>query len=304
MLLLVFAGCKRTLKDAEFFGPEVISAPDDFVVTGFAANVDSIDFAGDTLYFTAAFNHYVSWTLTLTGQESDAEKKIQGASQLLDAANTSWKGESDNLFIFKKNEKIIARLTFFGTTYSVPDTIVVKKEKNYPGILITDFEGNGMVPSWTTFWTAGKLISKGEENTLHPPQGNFYFHMRGDDFNGGTGVGGMNHSPLGGGYGLSGSPTQIYLNMYLYGIPNTRIDFRIFESDGDAYTAEQLITWSGWRLISIPYSDFQLTSTSQTNGQNPELANEMMFLLKSSPAGNVVEADLDYIIFTNTPFEP
>ncbi|MFN3402468.1 MAG: hypothetical protein ACK40G_00145 [Cytophagaceae bacterium] len=304
LCIILISGC-RTLKDEEYIGPEVIAAPENFSVTGdqFQASSEQVDFTSAPVYFKSHFSHRVSWNLLITGLESQAVKMFKGTSEHLDSINTLWPGNSDNIYLFRKNEKVLAQLTFYGSNSILTDTFEIVKTKLYEGLLISDFEGGGIVPVWSTFWTAGKMISRGVQSELHTPQGSSYFHMKGNDYNGGTGVGGMTHTQLP--YGLSGKPDNLYLNLYINGLPNTRLDIRIFENDGDAYTYEQFITWTGWKLVSLLYTAFQLTSSAQTNGQNSENISGMSMLLKSSPAGNVVEANVDYIIFTNDgPFEP
>lgn len=303
--LLLISACKRTIKDKDSIGPDIISVPEGFMVVNnnFSIGVDSVDLATSDPYFAAVFSDKVSWNVEIKGLSSGAIKKIRNISSGLSALNSFWTGDSDNLFLFKKNETAVARLSFFGTSFYLTDTFVVKEPNTYPGILVSDFEGNGLILGWSTFWTTGKFLEEGVENTISTPEGDYYFHLKGNDFDATVGVGGMLHTSVS--YGLTGDPSSVYMNVYINGTPNTRLDLRVIESDGDEYTTVQTISWTGWKLVSVPYDEFNLTSASQVDGQNPDRCVETKFLIKSSPAGSIVEANLDYIIFTNNkPFEP
>jgi hypothetical protein len=299
LVSVLLISCKRSESDSEYVGPELIAAPEGFSVAGnaFSASGDSAEFPSP-FYFNSKFSHRVSWTLTLTGMSSKAVKQLSATSDSLGSVFSSWGGDTDNNWMFRPKEAVVAVLTFYNSSLVLRDTVGIKTPISYDGILISDFEGNGAVPGWTTFWTAGKFLEKGESDFMQVPQGYYFYHLKGNDFDATTGVGGMDHTALPSGFGITSSPEDTYFNVYVQGTSTTRLDFRFYENDGDEYTAIVPITWTGWKLVSLPYTAFALSSTTQTDGQNPDRCHRLRVLLKSSPAGEEVEANIDFMMIT------
>ena len=293
---LLFLSCKR---DTNTIGPSICAVSDDFkVITSLSVNSTSPDFSLASLLFTADFSEVAPWKIRIKGTVSGAVKILQGNGKSI---SVNWDGGTDTVYFFR-NElcetylEIPCRDPFAGPSFTI------QGEKNYSGILVSDFEGNGLVTSWTAT-SQVTLASSGIDSAVYPPQGKKYFSMKGTDDNNDFGVGLMLHNSVS--FGLPANPTNVYLNAYIYGIPNTRVDFRVLELDGDQYSSVQFVTWKGWKLVSIKYADFELSSGTGVNGKNPDLCSRTRFLLKSSPSGNYVESYIDYIVFTiGTPFTP
>ena len=173
-----------------------------------------------------------------------------------------------------------------------------------------------------------------------PPQGLKSILIYGNDFNGDYFVGGMNKQRLDIDVLSNYSPNDIYINMYIYGYstPNslgintkaTKLNIGISENDlfsnddktksgqdswvfdgkvEDTFEKQVSVDWVGWKLITIRYSEL-LRSSSKDNGGSgngifePGKAYSVNCNLISSPNGNIVGANVDYIIITyGQPFD-
>src|SRR5690554_631817 len=118
--MLINAGCKRTLKNEEFFGPEYMPAPEGFYVESDALNASTVNvnFGVSEVIFSSSLSHVVTWTITITGAQSGAVKQITSLSDNINADNATWKGGSSNIYFFKKGEVATAVLSFLGTDLS------------------------------------------------------------------------------------------------------------------------------------------------------------------------------------------
>jgi hypothetical protein len=79
----------------------------------------------------------------------------------------------------------------------------------------------------------------------------------------------------------------------------------------DQYDVEIKVDWTGWKLISIKYSDLATLvngapSTPNGNQQhNPDKIKQINMLHLANPSSGFAKAKLDYIIFTeNGPLNP
>lgn len=288
--------CKR---DTNIIGPSICQVSDDFkIINSVSTNNSNPDFSLTPITFSASFNELAPWKIKIKGTVSGAVKILEGKGKTI---SVDWDGSTDTVFFFR-NEVCTTSLEIPCREPFQGPSVTIQGEKNYSGILVSDFEGNGLVTTWSTS-SQGTLQSYGIDSSVFPPQGEKYYSMKGTDDDNDYGVGMMMHNNAT--FGLPTDPSTVYLNAYVKGIPNSRVDFRVLELDGDQYSSVQYITWEGWQLVSIKYSDFTLTSGTGVNGKNPDLCARTRFLLKSSPSGNYVESYIDYIVFsTGSPFHP
>ncbi len=263
---LVLWGCRNPkLKDKDFIGPAFIAATTNFRVLG-----DSISFStqkpdfskvNNTLGISASLNEPVSWTLTIEGLLSGAEKKISQTSNKVDY---SWKGGSSNIYFFRNGEKAVATLSFLGTDYVVRDTFTIATTLRYNGmidglnyIFIDDLESstatldekaagiNLGATAFTTFYgspTDGVCKNCSDRKyAINPLQGQYSYLISGIDRDGNTYVGsfdqGITTDELN---GIAGRITttnndEVYINMYIHGYaktnPNTMISIIAWEVD-------------------------------------------------------------------------
>ena len=105
IILMAMFACKRD--KADFIGPAYIAAPEGFGVTGFTAP-SSVDFTSASVSFNATFTSSVSWTLTITGQKSNAVHVMRGISNGF--TNLVWTGKMDGVAFFKTGETKIELL--------------------------------------------------------------------------------------------------------------------------------------------------------------------------------------------------
>lgn len=173
-------------------------------------------------------------------------------------------------------------------------------------------------------------------------QGNFSMLMTGRDVNSNTYISGSDQREL-----MKGllpknppsnanstvitetDPSKVFFNMYIYGSgkPNTTVQIKTHEVDNmeninlntyafdpvkdDGYLGDFPVTWTGWRLISVPYSAFKRANDPLNGGggngkHEPHKIAGLSLLVSSLPKeGSHVEAFIDFITITQGgPFEP
>lgn len=294
--------------------------------------------AKDTVFFFAKMSEEVSWSIAIKGNSSGALKTLVGTSNSIDFPY--WTGESDNIYFFRKGESVTATLSFVGSDVSKEYSFIVQETKSYPDmILIGDFEkgadGRGLVigtaddpDGWFQYFDVegdDEEISYGlgpNEIVVKQPskqsipveavQGEHYFQLRGDDNPTKAGsffIGGMGHTPVSYGIGSDVLLEDIFMNLYLNSNGNTTTKFVIELGgiNGDLFTKEMLIDWTGWRQISIRLSDF-VQSQVGDNGIGkllPEQLKSLKFAIHSAgTSGNVAEVNIDFVTLTfGSPFK-
>ena len=98
--------------------------------------------------------------------------------------------------------------------------------------------------------------------------------------------------------------------------PNSRILFRFDEDENvdgtfditseDSFGYELIIDWSGWKHISVKYSDI-LSANNASGGalHNPDKLNRVSVLHLADPNSGYAHSAIDYLIFTeNEPLRP
>jgi hypothetical protein len=78
----------------------------------------------------------------------------------------------------------------------------------------------------------------------------------------------------------------------------------------DQYDLEVRVNWTGWKLVSVRYSDLP----SLVNGQpatpkgnarhNPDKLGKISMLHLADPSAGFASSKIDYLIFTDRPLEP
>lgn len=324
MLCCLFAlSCK---KQTTFDGPSVEEIFSDFNVREpFDVSRDSVAFAaGENVNFTAKFNKIVSWKIVISGPSSRAKKIITGQSKVIDVTNSVWNG-STTIFPIFKNEMCNAQLTFDGETDTFNVPVKIRSVKANAGLVVADFE-NGLNSAWNRFAQSGANMDFAVKTDTFSPQGARHLKMSGTvnwdyligliDFPA-RAYGGTNSFPL------STNPNDVYFNCLIYGVGNTNESLVLFQfkedenADGvinansdDQYDYQITVNWTGWRLVTVKYSDLVSLSNGQPttprgNSQhNPDKLGKISMLHLANPANGFASCKIDYLIFTNSPLQP
>ncbi len=252
---LILYSCKRTA--VENLGPEYYSAPADFVVSNYNVT-NNIDFVASACSISAAFNHKVSYTITIKGQTSGAEKTYVSIGDKIDvdALGGIWNGGHDGASFFRKDENVSVTLSFLGTDFTDTKIVKIFKARNFitgANILAVGGLNNGYEVASENGYPTQFSIGSGHanctdnsvlpldakrENTYPLLEGKYYYRVLGKSLDaGGYFVGGIQHrTPSGQGYILPAAwtdPTQIYYNIYVYGTGDgvTTLLMEFHESD-------------------------------------------------------------------------
>jgi hypothetical protein len=340
---LFFSDCKRTSKDLEILGPEYKPAPPGFaILTGLGISNSYPNFNPGTVYFTAGFSHEVTWTLTITGKVSGAKKVFTGLSSSLDASNTLWDGGASTDYFFRNLEEVDAVLTILGSDLSSSLTVELVDVKPYNGYyggvkytLIENFENS---PTTRYYNIASPYRDQGDDpvvngySTTIKVQGNRSWRFQGKDKNSNSWVAGVTTDSLNidSAFRTSTvSPEDFYINLYVYGTgkPNSSIQVKAYEIDNwssytykyvkydqtinDGWVYDIMIDWTGWKLISIRYSNFKRAADPVYGGngngiRQPQNITGFGLGLNSVPNfGMDVEAYVDFMVVTEGgPFKP
>ena len=330
-LLLVLA-CKR--KDVEFIGPAYISAPEGFAVTSFTATPPSVNFTSGTVAFNATFTHTVSWTLTITGQQSGAVYQIDGISNGL--TNVVWTGVHNGAAFFRTGETATATLSFFGTSLTSSTTVNITQAPDYTtcGQFPTggDFEAPSQIIPFNAWYPfGGANVEMGVDSVAVDYGGNPVPSVQGEKYYFIRGLGTQQVFVSGIQYGgallpaLPDDADNVWINMYIYGTgdPNTAIELEYQEedfdgtalgysgTDDDAFVAKITADHKGWKLFSFQYSKLVPSLNANFGGSGNKihepdrLRSFDLILLKKSNPDSPVEVYFDYPIITvGGPFVP
>jgi len=161
--------------------------------------------------------------------------------------------------------------------------------------------------------------------------GYFSYYMKGTDNNGNNYLGGASGELLEEMRGkiIESDPSKVYFNAYIYGYgrPNSAIFFQAFENDyfnpddftgpardpktSDMWYSIIEVNWTGWKLVSIPYSSLKPASNPLSGGggnriKEPRKLYGFGIELESYPnSGGTAELAIDHIIISeNGVFKP
>ncbi|MBO9700267.1 MAG: hypothetical protein J7604_08655 [Sporocytophaga sp.] len=319
--------CKRDKHPENLIGPEYKNADPGFYVVNnsfTAAPSDLIDFTKTQVGFNAQFSQEVTYFLTL---RSEKGASVTFTDKAADLSKVKWDGGHNGLYFFNANDKVFAELSFLGSNVKLQDTLTVKTPKSY-GRLVEDFEaatpGHLKFPAgWYTFGKEASAKAVDEDKyyngvvafaannpkTIQPPSGIKYFKVMGTDANVDffiDGAGFISRLNL-----VTANTDSIYFNMFVYGTGNVsdKGSIKIGEDDNGKGGVQDLvedelfydfkINWTGWKLVSVKYSDFSFTAANTGNRiREPKKAGKMGFALLSDPSGAKTSLIFDYPIFT------
>lgn len=303
----------------------------------------------DYIYITNTFSHEVTWFVTFKGQTSGATKTYTGTSQTIDKTSFTWDGRNEGRF-FMDGETVEYTLSFLGSSIKYTGLLTISGIEgvgslNYGLVkrtlpngdilkysLIDDFDGSGSKIQ-TSYSDAadgtGKAVFYVADNIQR--SGFFSYYMKATDNNGNGYTGGASGEALTELNKLTNvtDPSKIYFNAYIYGFgrANTSVFFQAFENDfadptinsfptrdvtmNDMYYTIIEVNWTGWKLVSVPYTSFKPANNPASGGggnriQEPHKLCGFGIELDSYPTpGMTVEAAIDDVYLSEYgPFQP
>lgn len=302
---------------------------------------------GDYLFLSNTFSHEVTWFVNLKGRLTGATKSFTGTSNQINSTNFKWSGEADGYTFFVGNDIVDYTLSFLGSSIVYKDSVALSGNTNlYNGIKllpngdtlfyykIDDFETAGGIQTSYSDAADGAQKAVFYVNDEQSVNGFFQYYMKGTDNNSNNYCGGASNEALDGpipGVGIipEDDPSKVFINAYIYGYgrPNSALFFQVFENDNatppafpfplrdktknDMWYTIIEVNWTGWKLVSVPYSSFKPASDPLSGGggnriKEPRKISAFGIELESYPTpGNTVELGLDLITITrNAPFQP
>lgn len=211
------AGCDH---NTEFDGPNLTDRFGPFTpLDPIAADRSTVDFAaGQQVVFSGSFNKQVNWVIEITGQESQAVKRIEGFSDELDDTNATWDGGTTVLPFFK--DEPVEAILFVPEEMSDTSRVAltVTTPRTYPGSVVADFEGGDALSLVNPEFEFDEV---GISSEITPAQGNGFYLLRGtDDVVANNFFIGLVTILPPGGAGTFDVPTDIaselFLNLFLY----------------------------------------------------------------------------------------
>lgn len=339
LLALILGSCKKY--DADFYGPALGVAPDNFSASPLIASNSNPDFSTQTVYFQSTFSASVRWTLTIKGQTSGAIKILSGVSAFLDASNSVWNGSTDTLRLFRNGETVEARLSALGWKDTLSTTLTVAGTKDH-GIVLGTFENvsvnqmsmNFQDPTgywWYFSFEAGEKSQVDKVTDTQTPQGIHSMLFSGQDANLSYYIGQLGLSAPSSvfNFGTIGNANDVYFNFYAKGAGSAadkdyKMVVQVFEDDNangvilydgseDKFVSTISLNYDGWKLFRIRYTSFTLDASAAASPyktHTPDrIANIGFFIGANTSAGlsssALVPGQIDYFsVTTNGPMIP
>lgn len=297
----------------EVVGPDITSIYGPVtVVEPFNKSTASANFAqNQEVYFTARFENETNWILTLTGNTSGATKTIEGVSNVIDKSNSSWLGTANDVPSFQ-TETVTAKLSFKHAVDSFKTTLAISSTKNMDvnDVLLTDFSTLKTTAEWPRDWPPVSIT-----NAAYPKaDGGKYFYMSGTPWQAGSPY--VNYMSISAKYADKDNGTyfplnpdggKVYFNIMVHGEgPSDAWLLINFSEDGkQARHINIRPDWTGWKLISIPYSSMIPDITTDAK---PNKLTSVAFVLLSDAVpvdSKAVSVAFDHPVFTyNKPYQP
>lgn len=329
--------------DGEVIGEITVAPSENFkLLSPFVANTEIADFSNNTEVVTvsASFNEEVSYKIKITRLTSCAERNFTGKGAFIEPTDVQWKGRHEKLNFFRRGEKAVLELSFFRSTMKFYDTVTVDDVYDYIAnpLLYSEPEflnetgpyGN---PIFSSFSLDAFRIINESELALKIPQGENAYMIEGDPTEpGGTFSGGVALDFRGNSAYLgldSENGNEVYFNIYVYGEgqEDSFLQLSITEDDcsincdqcqrndlcfdQDVIFHDVDLSHTGWKLISIRYSDFMFSTYGDQPGNRKgntiyEPDETLIFAFSIfSQDGESKRAIFDFPFFTvGKPFIP
>ncbi len=319
ILLIIVWSCDRK----DIVGPEIGIASSNFsITTPFSASTSNADFSSTPVTFSAQFNEKVTYTITITGEESGATKTITFLDDQIDPAEAIWDGSSN--LIFFRTETCNVELTVLGKEEPVAslsiDILVTKTES---GVLVASFEPAN--PNAVCgFFEEDALIACEKTDEIKMVEGDYGWKVAGIDLTGGQFIGLAFTSPVPGKNSTSGlyydvtttDPDSVWFNIYIYGKGDKNAGMYIKFMQDDNFDGQHTpnqengfeyqirdISHYGWKKFSVPYSSLTVSGNQLFGGSGdrvhrPYRIVQIEYSIWSWKKNQPVQAIFDYPVFT------
>lgn len=332
--LVLFAACTKD----NIEGPELQDIFGEFaVVQELSSDRTTVDFsAGETVSFTAELTIRTDWTLHIIGETSGAKKEINGRERVINQDIARWNGTISFAPLFGE-EDCITYMTFEDhpdTLFGPNITVTGVKPEDNVDILISDFETN---TGWGTFAEAAATnqnvsgsyfvqdpVNVGEFLSVNAPEGSRHWRMTANNMNSvficgaNTTAAGSQDAEADNYFSIgTNNPDNVYINLLLFGLGdgNTRCSIGLQEDDNldgtydrfteGTYNTTILVDWQGWKVVSIPLSNFQLSTVggfgnNDATGQQDigRIISMEVLLLAVEGTSGPIGYGMDYLNFT------
>lgn len=290
-----------------------------FVFTDLGAASNTVDLDGEGLHIHAKLTDVVKWELEITMDDGSTSKSYSGES---DSVSIYWYGNSKKMPLFSGGK---AKLKFeilcveeVNKELTLINTPTFKDIHTGYGILVRDWDENGSfdVPDVTTpdftfgsgsfLWANVATASVNYLNTDPSPMGGYYINLYSkedapDWYHFATGINGGDldeevekFSTL--------NADSVYLNFYARGdqqYKNTSLEISYSGNESGIWTEH--LNWEGWKMVSIPLSEFRVGTSSMTTAEG--LSYIAMQLGCQPQQDDEAQYDLDFLIITvGSPF--
>lgn len=290
--------------------------------TDLEAASSTVDLTDEGLHIHAKFDEVVKWELEIKMENGSSTKFYSGES---DSVSVYWYGNSSKMPLFSagkaKLDFSIVCLEDVKASFTLENSPTFKGVHPEFGVLLRDWDQNGDFAIGTigqgdfSFGTGDGFLwgdtvlndyKVRYHNTDPSPMGGYYLDLYSkesapDWYHYATGI---NASALGD--KVDEFPTHnadsVFLNFYARGnqdYGNTSLEIVYSGSQSGIWTEH--LNWEGWRMISIPLSDFTVGTAPM---QSAEGLNYIAMQLGCQPAqDDEAQYDLDFMIITiGAPF--
>lgn len=338
---ILILGCRKD----EIEGPELQDIFGEFeVLEPLTVSTTEVDFAnGQSVSFNAKLSIRTDWQLHIIGSQSGGRKVIEGRERDITGEVARWRGDITfaPLFATEPCEVYMTFTDYPDTLFAEDINILDIKPESEVDLLVSDFATGA---GWGTFAEAaaqnqhinGTYFVQDPSSDLpsfievSAPEGNGHWRMTYDNdasiFICGINTLSSSAIDASGDYLNLGTtnPDNVYINMLVHGFGdgNTRFSLGLQEDDNldgsydrfteGTYNTEIVVDWVGWKVVSIPLSDFNLSTVGGfgnidgTGQQDIDRIISLEFLLLAAEGSTgFVGYGLDYINFTQfTPWNP
>lgn len=274
--------------------------------------------ANEGLHLKANFNEEVEWELTISSTVSSNKKVYSSKSNKIDIY---WYGNTDIYpFFADENCKLTLRFPCKDVTEG---SFKLKGKANFTkthpnfGILLRDFDGNGLYPEKSNaavndvnngWFDANVTFSYETENGS--PMGNRYLRMFRQAADPGWYLGAHSFPVNTADKKFEDMfPTtntdSIFLNFFIRADKhaNANMEIGLRNPGTGLHLASGAINWQGWKLVSRSFSNLKITNGARAGLAMPAAdlfkINDMILQLGASPQQtNILEYDYDFIFIS------